>query len=897
METVADGSEVPLLGYYAVFDGHYGSRAADFAADKLKEVLRAAMLDGNHTHALLTRHCDALLHGNFTAAVLKSFEVVDEAFSEVALNTGLPDGTTTIVVLLLDGCLLVANLGDSRALLCQSPRNGTGDRQLSFAEARRLRREAARHRQLTAAGSLPLPASSVVPVPLSIDHDPNWPSERSRIEASGGFVTNIGGIWRLMGELAVSRAFGDMPFRRYGLIAEPEVSAWRNLSQHNNLLVIASDGLFETLSDQEVCDIVALNEGSLQDAAERLREQAYEKASMDNIAVVLVDVNSWERSETHRQARGRQDDIIPTAEVMLYNSAEGDSSCTVSLDTAGLAVDSASGVLDASVWTTVRQLLPPVYNGGQGSTYLMPGAVVGGHGLAWQYRLQLRLTLLQPPMQHLSLHALPAEVHDDAQHDYMYGRLEWYPEQYIANLPSGFASFLSSIGSINLQRRHEVSGSPDSTSRHHRYTLHDNFARGAFGDIWRATRCDAEEPCAEYTEWTSPNSTGDGSEEEQTNNNNNNNNNGSDASSASYSYILKRILVRESPAKALSALREAYFGQLFRNITSAEVVLQEEDVGHIVEFHESFERNGGAELWLVFEDAGTALASMLYAPVADFTDPDSSLGGMRLVEPSSYWRWLKTTEAGQYATRNLLQQLLQALRFCHAHNITHRDVKPENMVLMETPGLNGLGMGSTHDQNHLRLVDFGSALDNNTIQFLYGKQGPTIEQETPDYAPPEALYDIWSVGVVMLELALGTPHVFNIDARTRALLERRLMGENEHNRDMAYKLRALLEMCIFPPRHTASSPVSWACTEEALQTHIKMRDPLNIGMPDVWSLRLLRRLLQWSPDDRITSAEALEHAYFHASATGFQCSQCPAEFEFAWQLDRHRQTVHELHTA
>jgi len=48
-------------------------------------------------------------------------------------------------------------------------------------------------------------------------------------------------------------------------------------------------------------------------------------------------------------------------------------------------------------------------------------------------------------------------------------------------------------------------------------------------------------------------------------------------------------------------------------------------------------------------------------------------------------------------------------------------------------------------------------------------------------------YDMWSVGVVMLELVLGTPDVFQINALTRALLDQHLEGWNEGVKELAYK--------------------------------------------------------------------------------------------------------------
>ena len=42
---------------------------------------------------------------------------------------------------------------------------------------------------------------------------------------------------RLLGELMLSRAIGDLPYRNLGLTAEPEFSPWRNVSEGENLSV------------------------------------------------------------------------------------------------------------------------------------------------------------------------------------------------------------------------------------------------------------------------------------------------------------------------------------------------------------------------------------------------------------------------------------------------------------------------------------------------------------------------------------------------------------------------------------------------------------------------------------------------------------------------------------
>ncbi|KAL5678658.1 hypothetical protein ACJX0J_014789, partial [Zea mays] len=87
-------------------------------------------------------------------------------------------------------------------------------------------------------------------------------------------------------------------------------------------------------------------------------------------------------------------------------------------------------------------------------------------------------------------------------------------------------------------------------------------------------------------------------------------------------------------------------------------------------------------------------------------------------------------------------------------------------------------------------------------------------EQTFEYTPPEALlnsnwfqgsrsarlkYDIWSVGVVMLELMMGSPHVFQISDRTRILMDQHLGGWSEQTKELAYKLRSYMELCILVP--------------------------------------------------------------------------------------------------
>jgi serine/threonine protein phosphatase PrpC len=134
-----------------------------------------------------------------------------------------------------------------------------------------------------------------IAIPMTVDHKTKRQDERARILSAGGLVIRD----RVLGRLAITRAIGDVSLKRGAgdaplVTSEPELYETELLAQ-DDLLVLGCDGLFDVMESQTVIDAARqlLAQGaSPEETARALAQQAFDLGSADNISVVVVKLGA-----------------------------------------------------------------------------------------------------------------------------------------------------------------------------------------------------------------------------------------------------------------------------------------------------------------------------------------------------------------------------------------------------------------------------------------------------------------------------------------------------------------------------------------------------------------------------------------------------------------------------
>ncbi|KAI3806436.1 hypothetical protein L1987_22341 [Smallanthus sonchifolius] len=266
-----DDNQTSGVHYFGVYDGHGCSHVATRCKDRLHLLVKEE----------LNKKVESM---EWKKTMERSFNRMDKEVTDwnkgtvggncrCELQAPASDavGSTAVVAVTTPDKIIVANCGDSRAVLC---RNGKA-------------------------------------VPLSSDHKPDRPDELNRIQAAGGRVIYWEGA-RVLGVLAMSRAIGDNYLKPY-VSSEPEVTITERTAE-DECLIIASDGLWDVVSNDTACGVARMclkgkgpsankknmmeNEEpasenwdkACSDASMLLMKLALARRSSDNVSVVVIDL-------------------------------------------------------------------------------------------------------------------------------------------------------------------------------------------------------------------------------------------------------------------------------------------------------------------------------------------------------------------------------------------------------------------------------------------------------------------------------------------------------------------------------------------------------------------------------------------------------------------------------
>uniref|UniRef100_A0A8C8YPR7 Integrin-linked kinase-associated serine/threonine phosphatase 2C n=1 Tax=Prolemur simus TaxID=1328070 RepID=A0A8C8YPR7_PROSS len=238
-------SLITRVSYFAVFDGHGGIRASKFAAQNLHQNLIRKFPKGDVISVEKTvKRC-----------LLDTFKHTDEEFLKQASSQkpAWKDGSTATCVLAVDNILYIANLGDSRAILC------------------RYNEESQKHAALS----------------LSKEHNPTQYEERMRIQKAGGNVRD----GRVLGVLEVSRSIGDGQYKRCGVTSVPDIR--RYVHTHGFILFLTCSDLYRIFAGRKITCFHSCKpavDARYEAACNRLANKAVQRGSADNVTVMVVRI-------------------------------------------------------------------------------------------------------------------------------------------------------------------------------------------------------------------------------------------------------------------------------------------------------------------------------------------------------------------------------------------------------------------------------------------------------------------------------------------------------------------------------------------------------------------------------------------------------------------------------
>ncbi|CAL5005479.1 unnamed protein product [Urochloa decumbens] len=247
----------------------------------------------------------------------KAFKLMDKELKLHPTVDCFCSGSTAVTLVKQGLDLVIGNLGDSRAIM------GTRDA-----------------------------SNNLTAVQLTVDLKPNLPREAARIQQCKGRVfalqdePDVARVWLPNNDspgLAMARAFGDFCLKDYGLISVPEIS-YRRLTEKDEFIILATDGVWDVLSNKEAVDIVASAPSrataarALVDCAVRSWRLKFPTSKSDDCAVVCLFLDHEKSPDSVQESEPKEETVETTAEEV----STPDVSVEVDEDTADVNVQMSS---------------------------------------------------------------------------------------------------------------------------------------------------------------------------------------------------------------------------------------------------------------------------------------------------------------------------------------------------------------------------------------------------------------------------------------------------------------------------------------------------------------------------------------------------------------------------